>query len=648
MKIKANILVLLVLGVFYSCNMIASEKSSNSKKKENLWVAVHDFSVSENLKKDGVNGWDIAGRIENELTQNGTYKIVTRARIAKVLKEKNIKSTGSLNASNFGKMIGADFIVTGQVSLNGNKLTVVGKLVDASGETGEIEKSFDITKVIPADVSPRNYLDEMFEDIAKRLTMTPGEFLDYGLAMMDEGKYLKAVDAFREVKRIAQVEQIKAVCQKYSAYDHKISFFDRKRSPGEILDYGISSMKKQKFREAVTAFQYFSKITPYKKIKSLMQIGDLLKEAQDKAAGQKQLITETMVKASKMYMVARGKEAEKFENMSPEELCDAATVELENLLINPKIHLNEYDRQKIKGMINDIKAYRGTLFAGPVKEKCWTVQELKLKMMPVKGGFFEMGDPASTSIAESGEVVDNMIHLVTISMPFWISENEITIDQFLFYLKNPNDNSNEPDKYDRDKNINWNSKYCPIKKGYRMKRGRGLTWGKGDMPMVCVNWKAANQFCEWLTYKEQKEKKIPEGYVYRLPTEAEWEYCCKAGNKGKYGHPDMNDNTLCDYVWYEENSGGNINSVGGKKANSWGIKDMHGNVWEWCNDWHGAYLEEATDPIGADDSQDNMKVARGGSFVSSIDDLKSYVRYPVWYKSTKKNIGFRIVLAPEI
>jgi formylglycine-generating enzyme required for sulfatase activity len=648
MKLEKRYIILTAIFVFSFYLYLPNVLADTEIEEQEIWVAVHDFSVSANLKKEGVSGWNIAGRIENELAQKGIYRIVTRARIAKVLKEKNIKSTGSMDASNFGKIVGADFIVTGQLSLNGDKLTLVGKLVDVSGETGEIEKSFDITIHIPENESPARYFNEMFEEMADKLTMSPGNFLNYGIAMLDEGKYLQAVEAFREVKRITPVDKIRDIFLQYQPYNYKINYLTSKRSPGELLDYGIIALKKKKYREAVTVFEYFENVTPFEKIKSIMQIGDMLKNAQDKAEEQKKVIMGIISKASKMYLTAKGKEVDRINNMSPEELCDTALVELENLLINPKIHLSNYERLKIKGLMQDIKGFRGTLFAGPVKERNWKLQDLGIKMVPIKDGYFEMGDPKTINPDNKYLELNNKLHIVEITQPFWIAETEITIGQFLYYLRNPDLNPNAPKKYDKDKNINWDSKYCPITKKYRMKRGKGSTWGDLKLPMVCVNWKGARQFCEWLTYREKKAKRLPDGYIYRLPTESEWEYCCRAGSKGKYGHENLTSNTLFEYVWYQENSLRKTHVVGTKKANSWGLYDMHGNVWEWCNDWYGPYLDQAKDPVGPDDSNDNEKVLRGGSFASNESDLYTYTRYPKWYKTTKKNIGFRIVLAPEI
>jgi formylglycine-generating enzyme required for sulfatase activity len=173
-------------------------------------------------------------------------------------------------------------------------------------------------------------------------------------------------------------------------------------------------------------------------------------------------------------------------------------------------------------MINKIKAFKTNVAGGPVPNRKWMLPDLKMNFAPIAPGFFMMGSDKALNSA------DNKPHAVSITKPFWIGLCEVTIGQFLYFLQNPNGDPNEPKKADRDKEISWTNDYCPIMKEYKMKSGGGDLWGDENQPIVAINWKAADQFCKWLTKRESLAKRLPVGYEYRLPTEAEWEYACRA------------------------------------------------------------------------------------------------------------------------
>ncbi len=160
-----------------------------------------------------------------------------------------------------------------------------------------------------------------------------------------------------------------------------------------------------------------------------------------------------------------------------------------------------------------------------------------------------------------------------------------------------------------------------------------------DNPVENVSWDQAVKFCRGLN--ELSAEKAA-GHVYRLPTEAEWEYACLAGTTTKYSFGD--DHTASgQYGWYSENSGGKTHPVGVKQPNAWGLYDMHGNVSEWCWDWYGKYPRAAvTDPIGP--ATGSSRVVRGGGFLSGVRHAISSSRYsrdPSF--GGYGNVGFRVV-----
>lgn len=163
-----------------------------------------------------------------------------------------------------------------------------------------------------------------------------------------------------------------------------------------------------------------------------------------------------------------------------------------------------------------------------------------------------------------------------------------------------------------------------------------------------IGWNDAVEFCDRLTEVELKMKKLPEGYHYRLPTAAEWEMACRAGTTTRFSFGDDLSNAD-EYAWYSANTK-DLNEpyaheVGKKKPNAWGLHDMHGNVWEWCHDWHAGNLLGGIDPQGPDSSPRNLKVYRGGcwdeDFAKTGRSANQHRYFPVHKIPT---LGFRIVL----
>ncbi len=139
--------------------------------------------------------------------------------------------------------------------------------------------------------------------------------------------------------------------------------------------------------------------------------------------------------------------------------------------------------------------------------------------------------------------------------------------------------------------------------------------------MVEVSWADAKAFCDWLTRKEGKK--------YGLPTEAQWEYACRAGTQTKYSFGD-DENDLGDHAWFLINSDSRAHVVGQKRPNAWGLSDMHGNVWQWCEDWFdGGYYANSPpqDPRGPIEAKPgSYRVLRGGGWDSPAGFCRSAFR----------------------
>jgi formylglycine-generating enzyme required for sulfatase activity len=238
------------------------------------------------------------------------------------------------------------------------------------------------------------------------------------------------------------------------------------------------------------------------------------------------------------------------------------------------------------------------------------LQETPLDMLAVKAGEFIMGSP----LEEPRHADSEYLHQVRISQPFWMGRTEVTQAQ-----------------YDAIMNSNPSS---------------FLDAGK-DAPVETVSWHAAMLFCQKLTASERLQERLPENYAYRLPTEAEWEYACRAGGKTA-AVVDNNSEALEALCWNFFNSKNQPQPVGQKQANAWGFQDMFGNVSEWCLDYYkgNAYvLYGEWDPLCNQPDFVGGRVVRGGGFSEELFRCASRAALKSRYH--QEQTGFRIVLAPD-
>jgi len=229
-------------------------------------------------------------------------------------------------------------------------------------------------------------------------------------------------------------------------------------------------------------------------------------------------------------------------------------------------------------------------------------------------------------------------HEVTISEPFWISSTEVTKEQFQRFVL-------ETGYQTKAEKQGWAqilTAYEPVSAIGTIEKKRGYYWknvprGGGERgPVSCVNWDDAVSFCKWLTKKERQAGRLPEGFEYTLPTEAQWEYACRAGTMEKHA------GNLKSMAWYQSNSGGKTHPVGTKQPNAWGLYDMHGNVAEWCADRYGDYSPgSVADPTGP--SSGSLRVIRGGAMAHGASQCRSAYRGND-SSGTSCLIGFRLAL----
>lgn len=157
-----------------------------------------------------------------------------------------------------------------------------------------------------------------------------------------------------------------------------------------------------------------------------------------------------------------------------------------------------------------------------------------------------------------------------------------------------------------------------------------------DVPVRRVRWTEAKAYAEWKSEREEK--------TYRLPTEAEWEYACRAGSDSKFCFGE-DEATLLDYAWYVNNAEKVTHNVGTKKPNAWGLYDMHGNVWEWCLDRYADdYSHTPCDGSACGIASEKGRVLRGGSYNSDAAKCSSTSRINLGSGGKNYFIGFRLIL----
>ncbi len=228
-----------------------------------------------------------------------------------------------------------------------------------------------------------------------------------------------------------------------------------------------------------------------------------------------------------------------------------------------------------------------------------TIPGLNLELLPIPAGSFAMG-------STNGEADEKPVTQVQLTQPFWLGKTEVTQGQWERVM------GSNPSAFKK---------------------------AGANAPVEQVFYEDALAFCQKVTASERAAGRLPEGYAYTLPTEAQWEYACRAGTTGDYA------GNLALLGWYSDNSGSTTHAVGQKQANAWGLYDLHGNVCEWCRDWFGNYPGgTVTDPTGAASGTD--RVLRGGCWFLTARNCRSASRFRFEPGLRYRDLGFRLALAP--
>jgi len=292
---------------------------------------------------------------------------------------------------------------------------------------------------------------------------------------------------------------------------------------------------------------------------------------------------------------------------------------------------------------------------------------VSFSMIAINGGAFSMGSPVNENYRREDE---GPVRTVTVSS-FFMGETEVSWDAFwTFYGSTLSEGRIDPNVIREHNAGNPDAISGPTPPFGIPDQG----WGSGDRPAITMTHYAAQTYCQWLSKVTGKK--------YRLPTEAEWEYACRAGTVTPYffeGDPKkysgaglksrlfgIDTTTISSYGIYIHNSGGKTQEPSFVKSNSFGLKNMGGNVLEYCSDWYSsdAYSQtesSVSNPKGPETGVEH--VVRGGNYMSEAYDLRSASRAftnseswlktdpqqpkSIWWYSDMKGIGFRVVCEPD-
>jgi len=729
----------------------AETKVKEALNKVRPWAAVADFSMDKSVEVK-LSGSAIATKMLQAL--GGKYRLVTRSQVNKALKELRFQAGDLMdktNAKNFGKMIGAEFLITGRVVQIGKEVSIGCEIIDI--ETCAIKQTAEVSAF---SVDEFNH---MIRDAAEILCMSNVEkkvyidekynypkHLEQGKKNFAASDYEEAVRVFKRAKRAKRTNEIDVLLKSAEAKVEEQRILNERKAKYEMaMSQGNKLLREQRWLEAEKLFQEALKVIGYEfdrkanegiktaqggadafRIKEFKkQFDDLIKSAKVSLAkqdwkgaekifnqalavkgyefaeealrgicnakgGAEQMCLRNAATAEYRAVMAYAQEALKkatlfgYKDDGFKWQCSAGVNKLVKLegsihysylskanqrkIGSLKNHLNNLykdyqikfttyratqegekvyseasklyrdgrllDKKKpeayskcskaVKLVVSLIKSshyryitrsaksrlmalkkqtekYLKTL--EPPRGSKWTMLSLGMKFVYVAPGSFQMG-------SNNGNSSKKAVHKVTISNGYWIGKYEVTQDEY--------------------KKIN----------------GKSLSRFSGSRnPVERVSWNDAVAFCKKLTEHEHKAGRLPAGYEYRLPTEAEWEYAARGGNKSR-GYKYSGSNNLAEVGWYTGNSGSKIHEVGTKKGNELGIYDMSGNVWEWCLDnWHGSYKGVAGDGSRRGDGTGLRCMPRGGSWSNSARNCRSANRYfsPGYAGSS---LGFRVAIAP--
>ena len=630
--------------------VVVEKKESQAPQDMRPWAAVADFTLDKSVKAE-LTGSAIAIKLEQAFGNN--YRLVTRRQLKKTLHELRFQSSDLVDkskAKQFGKQIGAEYLISGSIIQLGSKITIACQIFNV--ETGAIRQTAEVSTY---NIDDLNYI--ILREAADILVMSDTEKHEYMNAKINYPKNLKTGKEYFSAK-----DYDKAIISLKLALNAKHSdeaenllilaskkakaqqiYNDRKTKFELTIEQGNKLLATHKWNEAEKVFKKARKIPGYeydsKANKGIQNARGGANELLKKQTAQKELelnlnsaslllesarkldkndITAYRKCSSAIQLIADFGDSSHYQYVSKrakqylanfigkaEEYQRSLNPPLpSDLIIEKNIHHAPLESLAPGSHTAQTRQRHCAIKIGLAIEVKTKKSGIKLRLIPP--GNFIMGSP----LAESKRNHDENQHNVFLLQPFYCGKFEITQQQWKLVM------NNNPSHFKNS--------------------------GE-DAPVEQVNWNDCQEFLKKLCELEN----VPLG-TYRLLNEAQWEYTCRAGTSTPFCYGNNVDSKMANfagqypYKALKEISRNKTLPVGSFKPNAWGLYDMHGNVWEWCANWYNKYPYSKV-LSGSD------RVLRGGSWNISAKDCRSATRLKYWPEFRFNVLGFRILrtISPE-
>ena len=576
--------------------------------------SVHEFTVPPAMQQRGLTGWWAAEKMESFLARTRRFEVITRARIAQVLREQSLNS-GAIVKNEPIRTEKADFVISGRFHSTARYMSLTLSVIRS--DNAAICRSFELSLPNTSGLETAN-AQRLLEDAAAFLVMSPG-------AMLVQAMENRAAGNLRRTSEIMT----------FLMLNFPLAELDKRPMPpeppelsgkgvAELFDTGARLWAQGAAREAEPYFYAARRRLGVPGFSALLTESENALKKHDRQFEQQ--LSAARREYESLLKMGKGEEAISF--------CDNEIAKLLDYIRHSDVKLLRTELQLLEAELERFQTYRDKIFSGPTVSRSWELPELGIRLIPVPAGEF----------LQNRHSQEGTPRKVRLSRPFWIAAKEVSVGDYVTFLNSATLGLGKSERYRYDREIRYQDPRCPIDQTFNFRRGYGP-----DYPMSCVSWRGAKLYVDWLNERERKAGRIPPGYEYRLPTEAEWDWAARGGSSLK-DCPCCIGAAMAKAAVTEENSNRQVQKTGSRMPNSLGLFDMYGNLWEWCNDWYselsGASAE--TDPVGPSNNADDCKVIRGGSFWSSSSELNCGTRREADYRSGRSNIGFRIVCAPVL